>query len=157
MVAKSPFTQYEVSNFAMKGWESRHNSAYWDRTPYLGLGPAAHSFDGTHRSWNAPTLSGYFAQIEQQKSYHERETLTEIDQYNEFVLLGLRTRTGINLSEMEKLFGRERTVSVRQYFESEVEKDFFRLEDTHLRLTPQGLWFADGIASGAFLTNSADF
>ena len=67
MVDKSRFAQYEVSNFAMKGWESKHNSAYWDLTPYLGLGPAAHSFDGTHRSWNAPTLSDYFAQIEQRK------------------------------------------------------------------------------------------
>ena len=63
-VENSPFAQYEVSNFAMKGWESKHNSAYWHRVPYLGLGPAAHSYDGRHRSWNAPTLSAYYTQIE---------------------------------------------------------------------------------------------
>ena len=156
MVAKSPFTQYEVSNFAMKGWESKHNSAYWNRTPYIGLGPAAHSFDGFHRSWNAPTLSGYFSQIEQRKPYHERETLTDIDQHNEFVLLGLRTRNGINLREMEELFGHERTVAFLKYFESEVESECYRLDEHYIRLTPQGLWHADGIASGAFLTNSVD-
>ena len=152
-VENSPFTQYEVSNFAMKGWESKHNSAYWHRVPYIGLGASAHSYDQNHRQWNAPNLNRYFAQIESGKTYHEQETLTDIDQYNEFVLLGLRTRTGINLCEMEDLFGHERTVSFLKYFESEVEDDLYRLEDNHIQLTSQGFWLADGIASGAFLTN----
>ena len=153
LVAKSPFAQYEVSNFATKGWESKHNSAYWNRTPYLGLGPAAHSFDGRHRFWNAPTLSDYFAQIEQGKPFHEHETLTDIDKYNEFVLLGLRTVAGINLHEMEELFGTERAVSFRKHFESDVNHDLYRSDGNQLRLTSKGLWFADGIAEDAFLTN----
>lgn len=152
-VAKSQFEQYEISNFAIKGWESKHNSAYWHRVPYLGLGASAHSFDGTHRSWNAPTLSGYFAQLEQRKPFHERETLTDIDRYNEFILLGLRTASGIDLREMEQLFGPERTVSFQQSFESNVENDFYRLEDNRIRLTAKGLWFADGIAENLFLVN----
>ena len=156
VVENSPFAQYEVSNFAMKGWESKHNSAYWHRVPYIGLGASAHSYDGHHRQWNAPNLSSYFTQIEEEKTYHERETLTDIDQHNEFVLLELRTRNGINLREMEDLFGHERTVSFRKYFESEVESDYYRLDEHHIRLTPQGLWLSDGIASGAFLTNSDD-
>lgn len=156
-VENSPFTQYEVSNFAIKGWESKHNSAYWHRVPYIGLGASAHSYDGQHRSWNAPNLSGYFAQIEEGKTYHEQETLTDIDQYNEFVLLGLRTHVGINMREMEELFGHERTISFLKHFELEVDDNLYRLEDNHLRLTPQGLWLADGIASGAFLINSSDF
>ncbi len=155
-VKNSPFAQYEVSNFAIKGWESKHNSAYWHRVPYIGLGASAHSYDGQHRQWNALNLNGYFAQIEEEKTYHERETLTDIDQYNEFVLLGLRMRTGINLHEMEELFGRKRTVSFLKYFETEVEDNFYRLEDKYLWLTPQGLWLSDGIASGAFLTNIVD-
>ena len=156
-VENSPFAQYEVSNFAIKGWESKHNSAYWHRVPYIGLGASAHSYDGQHRQWNAPTLSDYFTQIEKGETYFERETLTDIDQHNEFVLLGLRTRVGVNLCEMEELFGHDRTVSFLNYLESEVEDDFYRLEDNRLRLTPQGLWLADGIASGAFLTNDIDF
>ena len=155
-VENSPFAQYEVSNFAINGWESKHNSAYWHRVPYIGLGASAHSYDGQHRQWNAPNLSGYFAQIEEGKTYHEQETLTDIDQYNEFVLLGLRTRNGISLREMEDLFGHERTVSFLKYFESEVESEYYRLDVHHIRLTPQGLWYADGIASGAFLTNIVD-
>ena len=156
VVEKSPVAQYEVSNFAMKGWESKHNSAYWHRVPYIGLGASAHSYDGQHRQWNAPNLSGYFTQIEEGKIYHERETLTDIDQHNEFVLLGLRTRNGINLREMAELFGRERTDALLKYFESEVEDNLYQVEDNHLRLTPQGLWLSDGIASGAFLTNIVD-
>ena len=155
-VENSPFAQYEVSNFAMKGWESKHNSAYWHRVPYLGLGPAAHSYDGRHRSWNAPTLSAYYTQIEEEKTCFEHEALTGIDQYNEFVLLGLRTHNGINLREMEELFGLERTASFQRYFKTEVGNELYRLEDNRLRLTPQGLWLSDGIASGAFLTNIVD-
>ena len=152
-VAKSRFAQYEISNFAVKGWESKHNSAYWHRVPYIGFGASAHSYDGQHRQWNAPTLSGYFAQIESGQTYHERETLTDIDQYNEFILLGLRTRTGINLYEMEQFFGSEKTASFQQYFESDVENDLYRLEGNRVCLTAKGLWFADGIAEDAFLTN----
>ena len=152
-VAKSRFAQYEISNFAVKGWESRHNSAYWQRIPYLGLGASAHSFDGEHRSWNAPTLSGYFAQIEQRKPCHERETLTEIDKYNEFILLRLRTASGIHLQEMSRLFGTARVETLLQYFVSEVPYEHYVRTSDRLHLTAQGLWFADGIASGAFMTN----
>ena len=149
-VAKSRFAQYEVSNFAMKGWESKHNSAYWDRTPYLGLGPAAHSFDGTHRSWNAPNLSSYFVQIEQRKPFHERETLTDTDRYNEYLLLRLRTRAGIDLREMEALFGREHTDGLLRHFETDVDARHYECNPDRLRLTTEGLWFADGIAGDLF-------
>ena len=150
MVSKSPFAQYEVSNFAMKGWESKHNSAYWDRTPYLGLGPAAHSFDGTHRSWNAPTLAAYFTQIAEQKPFYEQETLTDTDRYNEYLLLMLRTRAGIDLREMEALFGRERTDGLLRHFETDVDTRHYEHTPDRLRLTSEGLWFADGIAGDAF-------
>jgi len=156
-VAKSRFAQYEVSNFAVNGWESRHNSAYWDRTPYLGLGPAAHSFDGAHRSWNAPTLSDYFAQIEQRKPFHERETLTGTDRYNEYLLLRLRTRAGIDLREMEALFGRERTGGLLRHFETDVDARHYERTPDRLRLTSEGLWFADGIAGDAFEIEEKSF
>lgn len=157
MVEKSALAQYEVSNFAVKGWESRHNSAYWDRTPYLGLGPAAHSFDGTHRSWNAPTLPDYFAQIGQRKPFHERETLTDTDRYNEYLLLRLRTRAGIDLREMEALFGRERTDGLLRHFETDVDARHYEHTPDRLRLTSEGLWFADGIAGDAFEIEEKSF
>ena len=157
MVSKSPFAQYEVSNFAMKGWESKHNSAYWDRTPYLGLGPAAHSFDGTHRSWNAPTLAAYFTQIAEQKPFYEQETLTDTDRYNEHLLLRLRTLKGIDLREMEALFGRERTDGLLRLFETDVDTRHYEHTPDRLRLTSEGLWFADGIAGDAFEIEEKSF
>jgi len=151
MVCKSPFAQYEVSNFAMEGWESKHNSAYWDRTPYLGLGPAAHSFDGTHRSWNAPTLSAYFTQIAECKPYYEQETLSDTDRYNEYLLLRLRTRKGIDLQEMAQLFGQERMNELLRYFETDVDDRYYVRTADRLHLTAEGLWFADGIAGDGFI------
>ncbi len=156
-VAKSRFAQYEISNFAVNGWESRHNSAYWDRTPYLGLGPAAHSFDGAHRSWNAPTLPDYFAQIGQRKPFHERETLTGTDRYNEYLLLRLRTRAGIDLREMEALFGREHTDGLLRHFKTDVDARHYERTPDRLRLTSEGLWFADGIAGDAFEIEEKSF
>ena len=149
-VAKSRFAQYEISNFAVKGWKSQHNSAYWQRIPYLGLGASAHSFDGKHRSWNAPTLSGYFSQIKQRKPFHERETLTDIDKYNEFILLRLRTAAGIDLQEMSQLFGTEQVVSLLRYFDEHVPPAHYVHTPDLLHLTAEGLWFADGIAGDAF-------
>ena len=150
-VAKSRFSQYEISNFAVKGRESRHNSAYWQRISYLGIGASAHSFDGVHRSWNAPTLSGYFTQIEQRKPFHERETLTDIDKYNEFLLLRLRTAAGIDLQEMSQLFGTKQVESLLRYFTDQVPPTHYVRTPDRLHLTAKGLWFADGIAGDAFL------
>ena len=80
------FRQYEVSNYARPGRESLHNSRYWDRTPYLGLGPGAHSFDGRHRRWNNP--DGTVGM----------ETLTEADALNELLMTSLRTVRGLDLA-----------------------------------------------------------
>ena len=152
VVENSPFAQYEVSNFAMKGWESKHNSAYWHRVPYIGLGASAHSYDGQHRQWNAPTLAAYFSQIAEQKPFYERETLTGTDRYNEYLLLRLRTRAGIELHEMTQLFGQERTDALLCYFEKDVDNRYYVHTADRLHLTAEGLWFADGIAGNGFLT-----
>lgn len=88
------FVQYEISNFCRPGYHSRHNSAYWRREPYLGLGPGAHSFDGDRRrSWNADDLASWL-----DGAPKEGETLTDDDIYNEKVMLGLRTSEGVDAS-----------------------------------------------------------
>ena len=87
----SGFVQYEISNFCRPGFHSRHNSAYWAREPYLGLGPGAHSFDGDRRrSWNVDDLGRWLAGADR-----EGETLSDTDIYNEKVMLGLRTSAGV--------------------------------------------------------------
>ena len=91
ILEESGFVQYEISNFCLPGFHSRHNSAYWAREPYLGLGPGAHSFDGDRRrSWNVDDLGRWL-----EGAGREGETLSDTDIYNEKVMLGLRTSAGV--------------------------------------------------------------
>ena len=95
------FEHYEVSNFALHGYRSRHNSSYWNRTPYIGLGAGAHSYDGARtRSWNPDNLEEYIRAMERGEDAATRETLTDTDLYNERIMLGLRTAEGIALNEL---------------------------------------------------------
>ena len=95
------FVQYEISNYAVPGFESKHNSSYWDGTPYIGFGPGAHSYDGNKRRWwNEADLNTYIAGNNQQ----DEEVLSDIDRYNECVMLALRTARGINAQELSQRF-----------------------------------------------------
>lgn len=92
------FEHYEISNFSKPGCHSRHNSSYWDGTPYLGIGAGAHSYNGTSRQWNPNDLDAYMAGIEQGTPAFEIEKLSATDQYNERIMLSLRTAQGLNLT-----------------------------------------------------------
>ena len=97
---KAGFVHYEVSNFALSGFRSRHNSRYWDGTPYLGLGAGAHSYDGRNRSWNPDDLDAYLAGLRSGSPVREKETLSETDRYNECIMLGLRTSDGVPYADL---------------------------------------------------------
>ena len=91
------FEHYEISNFCRPGFHSRHNSSYWDGTPYLGLGAAAHSYNQTSRQWSPDNLDTYLTAIENGAPSFQKETLSEQDRFNEKVMLSLRTSQGLNL------------------------------------------------------------
>lgn len=101
------YEHYEVSNFARPGFRARHNAAYWHGAKYLGIGPAAHSFDGRERHWNVASVTQYIGGAEPGS-----ETLSERDRFNEYLLTRLRTAEGIGLAETEALFGAERTARI---------------------------------------------
>lgn len=94
--SRAGYEHYEISNFALPGFKSRHNSAYWNYTPYLGLGPGAHSFDGNTRSFNRSNLKDYIAT---DGEINEKETLTSVEVRNEKVMLALRTADGLDLTD----------------------------------------------------------
>ena len=100
------FVHYEVSNFAVPGYESKHNSSYWNGTPYVGVGAGAHSYIGNVRSWNPNDLDAYIHGISAQNLQRESETLTEKDLYNEQIMLGLRTNQGIDSALLESHIGK---------------------------------------------------
>ena len=106
-ILENGFEAYEVSNFAKKGFRSRHNSSYWKQEPYLGIGPSAHSYDLVSRQWNISSIKQYHKAITEGEIFYEREVLTTNDQYNDFIMVTLRTSDGLNLDVLESKFGPE--------------------------------------------------
>ena len=111
------YDHYEISNFAREDRRSRHNSSYWQSQPYLGIGPAAHSFDGENRVWAVASVAEYLAGVDRGECY-ESEHLTATDRYNETIMTSLRCREGVDLASLEKNFGRARV----EYFMAEAER-----------------------------------
>jgi len=96
------YDQYEVSNYALNGCISKHNSAYWDGVPYLGIGPSSHSFLGEKRYWNIAQNAQYIAALTAGKIPSEMEELSEKDLFNEYLMTGLRTATGCRVEKLSK-------------------------------------------------------
>ena len=143
------FEQYEISNYAKDGMVSRHNYAYWTRTPYLGLGASAHSYCGNTRRWNVANLRPYIDGMLRGEPVRESETLDTDTQYNEMVLLRLRTNAGLSLSELSQTFGDDyKDLLLRQL--KTVRKDYYFLTVDNLRLTCAGRLFADAVAMELF-------
>lgn len=101
-LAANNFEHYEVSNFALQNRQSRHNSSYWNNTPYIGLGAGAHSYDGQVRRWNISDLDIYIAQAMAHQLQPEKEVLSEEQRHTERVMLGLRTNSGIGIDEIDR-------------------------------------------------------
>jgi oxygen-independent coproporphyrinogen-3 oxidase len=139
--------QYEISNFARSGHRSRHNSSYWSGEPYLGIGPSAHSYNGTTRRWNVANNARYLRAVEAGEAYWEEELLTATDRINEALMTGLRTAEGVDLAALgEDVLGRHRS-----YIQALVSKGHGQLLGSRLALTKAGRHFADRIASDLFL------
>ncbi len=144
MSAENGFVHYEISNACKSGWQSRHNSSYWDRSEYLGFGPSAHSFVANSRSWNIANVSEYIKCITEEKTYSTSETLSDSDIMEEYIMLGLRTANGIKLSEIEKLFGKDKSDKLR-FSISELNPTHIHFDDDNLSLTAHGMFVSDNI------------
>lgn len=149
----SGFVHYELSNFGKEGFFSKNNSAYWQGKSYLGIGPSAHSFNGKQRSWNVRNNSKYIKAIQQNQLPIEIETLTKTDQYNEYVMTGLRTIWGVSLATVEKRFGKHFKDYLLEQSRVFINKHLLYIEDNDLRVTKKGQFLCDGIASELFKIN----
>ena len=143
---KAGFEHYEISNFSQPGFHSRHNSSYWDGTPYLGVGASAHSYNGTSRQWNPNDLDAYMQGIEHNTPKYEIEPLTPTDLYNEKLMLSLRTAPGLNLSTLST----PDRLSVLQSAKNLLNNDSLILENNHLRIPEHRLFISDTIISTLF-------
>ncbi|MBE2273964.1 MAG: radical SAM family heme chaperone HemW [Flavobacteriales bacterium] len=146
------FEHYEISNFGKPGFHSKHNSAYWKYQEYLGIGPSAHSYNGRNeRSWNIANNKKYINFLSENRLAKETEILSEKDQFNEMLMIGLRTIWGVDLKSLNQKFSPE----ILEYLQTEINpklnEGILTIENNHLKI-PEKHWFlADGIASDLFL------
>ena len=137
------YEQYEISNFAKPGYRSQHNSGYWNGVPYLGLGAAAHSYDGNSRQWNISDLKSYITHIEDGIVPMERELLDEQTRWDDLIVTALRTCEGIDLRHVRNTFGEEYIQFLLQTAQLHLEQGLLRIDDNHLHLTHQGIHVSD--------------
>lgn len=139
------YEHYEISNFALPGYRARHNANYWQGVPYLGIGPAAHSFDGISRRWNPASVERYLAGEEA-----EQEELTTRDRINEYLMTRLRTSEGFSLRDFEARFGVEARFRLESDARQEIVHERLLLRDERLAIPPQKQLVSDDIISSLF-------
>lgn len=147
------FVHYEISNFAKEKYFSRNNSAYWLGKKYIGIGPSAHSYDGTSRSWNVANNHKYLDSLEQHLLPSENEILSATDKYNETVMTGLRTIWGIDLNKIERDFGESQLEYLLNRADKFERDGLLEVQDMILKTTKKGRFLTDGIAADLFKVN----
>ena len=154
LTAQAGMEHYEISNFALPGYSSRHNSAYWADQPYVGLGAGAHSYapSSNVRSYNCEDIQEYIRAISEGRLPATIETLSPTDRYNERVMLRLRTREGIALPDIEHQFGTERLDYLLRMAAPHLQRGTLQKKtDETLCLTRRGLFVSDDIISDLLL------
>ena len=150
------FLHYEISNFAKPGFRSKHNCSYWNRTPYAGFGPSAHSFDGVSRQWNVSNLSQYIeyetnhSPITHHPSPITKEILTPEERYDEYVMTSLRTMWGCDLKYMEREMGKRFSDFCLSHAQKPLSQGLLTQTNEFLYLTDAQMLFADGVAEALF-------
>ena len=148
------FEHYEISNFAKSitradgttfSYRSRHNSSYWHAVPYLGIGAAAHSYNGTIRKWNVANLKTYIDSINQSILPYEMESLNVETQYNDCITTTLRTKEGVDLGLLNKKYGKHLYQYLLHESEQYLNRGLLVMQNNHLALSQQGIFICDMI------------
>lgn len=146
---------YEISNFAMPGFRSKHNSNYWSGVPYLGLGPSAHSFNEISRQWNIANNALYIQSINKGQVLFEIESLTTSMRYNEYMMTSLRRIEGFDLEYIQAKFGDKILEHCLLTVESMRSKNYFVKTSKGYALNSEAKFLADGIASDFFILTTS--
>ena len=147
---RNGYEQYEISNFCKPGAYSKHNSSYWKKDMYLGLGPSAHSFYDNKRLWNVSNNTKYVKSLAQNLLPLQEEVLSLEDRYNEYVMTSLRTKWGCSIAEIETNFSSELAAYFRNEIELYVSTQNVLVKNEVYYLSEKGKLLADKIASDLF-------
>ncbi|MCM1517837.1 MAG: radical SAM family heme chaperone HemW [Pseudoflavonifractor sp.] len=142
VTADAGYCHYEISNFSHPDMESRHNSSYWHYIPYLGLGCAAHSFDGKIRRYNPTNIREYLSSIGSGHTCHQEETETALDLYNDYIITSLRTANGINLGDMSRRFDTATLTKSAQRF---IQQGLLISDGQNIRFTEKAWLVSDAV------------
>lgn len=145
------YEHYEISNFCLPGFHSRHNSSYWRQQPYLGIGPSAHSYNKTSRQFTSKNNALYIKSIQENKVPHEIEILTQANKINEFILTTLRTNWGCDTSHLKTEYDFDLLNEKRDYITGLQHNNLVLVQDQVILLTQKGKLLADKIASDFFV------
>lgn len=141
------YQHYEISNFSLPGFHSRHNSSYWTGKKYLGCGASAHSYNGHSRQWNVASIEKYIQGIEHKKPEYEIEELDLYTRYNDFVITTIRTSWGMPLSKLKSDFGDSLYQYCLRMAQPHLKQGKLEITNHVLRLTESGIFVSDGIMS----------
>jgi len=144
------FVHYEISNWAKDGFLSRHNTHYWKRKPYLGLGPSAHSYNIVSRQWNVASLKQYLQALKDGTPFYETEVLTDTMRYNEFLLTSLRTMWGADLKEIRRDFGLDLHAALMKGCEPYIRSGHMIKSGDTITLSDRGYFISDAIVRDLF-------
>lgn len=147
LLESAGFEHYELSNFALKGFVSKHNSSYWDGSHYLGVGPGAHSYNGLVRRFNPPSLKRYVEGVLGGLDFRETEDLSDSTRYNDFIITRLRTMQGLDLRELEATYGSDRRAFCLKNASKSMQHGLLERVDEQLKLTRKGLFVSDSVMS----------
>lgn len=148
--ATEGFQQYEISNYAKEGFLSKHNTAYWQNKPYLGIGPSAHSYNGTFRQWNVAHNIKYANAVLKGESYFEQEEITVDEAFNEYLLTSLRTVFGIDIKTIQESFGKGKATYFTEKCVQFISQGDLQQKGNIISLTAKGKFMADYISRELF-------
>lgn len=144
------FEHYEISNFAMPGFRSKHNSNYWNQIPYLGLGPSAHSYNRQQRQWNIANNQLYIQSIKNRVVPFEIENLTLAQQFNEYMMISLRKSEGFSMSYIKTFFGETFWEHCQPLIKKFEKLNYIKATQDGFTLQKEAKFLADGIACDFF-------
>lgn len=155
-LTEAGYEQYEISNFAIPGYESKHNSLYWNGSPYIGLGPGAHSFNGIRtRTHNLPDINNYikfFLTSPHPEDIRVRdfEFLTNHELREEMIMTRLRCKDGLDLRQYRERFGQLEYLKIRNKAQRFIDSGHLVMSQSKITLTLQGFFISDEIISSLF-------
>ena len=153
LLDSNQYVHYEISNFSLQGKSSQHNKNYWKKNNYLGFGPSAHSYIYPYRSWNVSSNAQYIQQVSSDTFHPQKEELSEIDHFNELIMLGLRTSEGVKLSEALKFLNEKNRIDFNAKIDRFLHEGLIKIKNKNLVMNKEKWLLSEFISRELFILN----